>query len=301
MNNTAFYHRLDKLAQMYATLIMDNDSFCLKPSLSSPFSVSVVFEHGDFATFVNENDTIRIESTSFSRRIQRELLETLNRDLTSQDYLDGIGVEHTADAYAECEKIEFPYDKACKPRVFFDMDGTLAKFHTDKSMEEVFSEGYFRSLEPIKEMVEFANVLALRDDVEVCILSKSNYSRNQDAIQEKIDWLHEYCPNIKDKNFYFVPLTADKRNFIPYPTERDVLIDDYMPNFFTRENDVVYTDMPLWDGKKILCLNDLTKEKDKYKEYATMCDGAIVFDETNKEDIINAILEEKEEEEEMDR
>lgn len=119
------------------------------------------------------------------------------------------------------------------PRIYIDMDGTLAQWNHEKSeehpdgvtMEMVNSPGYFRTLKPNTGVVEFTKTLILRG-YDVRILSKSSYG----AIKEKTEWLGEYLPEIKKEKIYFVPLNAEKSDFIPNPVSMDILIDDYNPN-----------------------------------------------------------------------
>lgn len=53
--------------------------------------------------------------------------------------------------------------------VYFDMDGTLATWQEDKSIEEVASKGYFISLPPMNEVVKMVKrFIKMRDkDVNV--------------------------------------------------------------------------------------------------------------------------------------
>lgn len=132
-----------------------------------------------------------------------------------------------------------PIISSDKWKIYFDMDGVLARFNKNATMEEVFSEGYFRTLPPIQGMVDFAKDLHFRG-FEVFILSKSCYS----AIQEKIDWLSEFTPFIIPDKFVFVPLNANKANFVNID-ERSILIDDYNPNL--RD----------WSGFAIKCITDI--------------------------------------------
>ena len=108
--------------------------------------------------------------------------------------------------------------------VYFDMDGTLAVWNTESlkypgermTLDEIEEPGYFRKLEPIEEVID-----------NVCILSKAYFH----AIEEKTDWIREHMPFINvDTDVYFVPLTANKSNFVPPIKFNDILIDDYNDN-----------------------------------------------------------------------
>lgn len=279
MNNTFFFNKIKAQAELMA--VLNKTSYDIQPvKYGELFSCLVDFKDGTSFEAVNYNDECKIINEKGLSVFQVNELEEAYNVVSSTSYLDGLGIGHSADDFANCKGVDFKYDGDVeKPRVFLDMDGVLATFHTDKTMEEVFSDGYFKNLEPIPEGVALANRLALRDDIEVCILSKSNYSRSQDAIQEKIEWLQEHCSNIKPSNYYFVPLNSDKRDFIPNLSEKDILIDDYIFNFYQRteesEQDIkngypatLKEEDSLWEGKKILFFNDITRKKSSYNSYA---------------------------------
>ncbi len=114
-----------------------------------------------------------------------------------------------------------------KPRVFVDMDGVVAKWRTDATMEEVFSEGYFRKLEPDMDAIALAERL-MEEGFDVYILSKAVST----AVAEKYGWLEEYMPFMPFDHIIFVPLEAEKEYFIPSFNEKDILIDDYNKNLY---------------------------------------------------------------------
>lgn len=128
------------------------------------------------------------------------------------------------------------------PVIYFDMDGTLTIFNKNATMEEVFSPGYFKHLDPHKEMIWLAKKL-YDQGFDVCILSKSSY----ESIIEKYEWLQKYMPFIKKENIFFVPLDADKCNFVPKIKSTDVLIDDYWKNL-TEDK---------WNGVAIKCVTNI--------------------------------------------
>jgi len=121
-----------------------------------------------------------------------------------------------------------------EPTVYVDMDGTLAVWHNmsrkfpDEAMtlDEIEETGYFRSLEPIPEMID--KVKMLKDmGYNVKILSKAYYH----AIEEKTEWIKQYMPFMDiDKDVFFCPLNANKNNFVPPIMFNDILIDDYNVN-----------------------------------------------------------------------
>lgn len=129
-----------------------------------------------------------------------------------------------------------------QPTVYFDMDGTLCKFNKNATMEEVFSPGYFRELDPFPNMILLAEELQ-NMGYRVCILSKSSYS----AISEKEEWLKEWMPFIPEENIYFVPLERDKEEFVNTSSPLNVLIDDYWKNIQPE----------VWHHGVVKCVNDI--------------------------------------------
>ena len=122
--------------------------------------------------------------------------------------------------------------------IFFDMDGTLAKFYqgSNKPLETMYEKGFFFNLKPYK-LAEYVNELASkRDDVFIlsaCIESK--YCR-----EEKIAWLNRYCPNISEDNMIFCPCGTHKGNYVYElfgleKNEKHFLIDDYSRNLYEWE------------------------------------------------------------------
>lgn len=113
------------------------------------------------------------------------------------------------------------------PSVYFDIDGTLAKWNVNAAMEEVFDiqNHYFRKVEPEKFVIDLAYKLYL-DGMDVCIISAAE----KDTIPDKYEWLKENLPFIEDENIFFSPIGADKTQFIKSNADISVLIDDYNPN-----------------------------------------------------------------------
>lgn len=145
--------------------------------------------------------------------------------------------EHTTESEWAMQKfgIIFSEDIKDEPTIYFDMDGTLAVWNNMSlknpseamTLEEITENGYFRNLQPIPEMIEKARYLKEECHMNVAILSKAYYH----AIEEKTEWLKEHMPFIDtEREVFFVPLEAEKRNFIPTVGLSDVLIDDYNEN-----------------------------------------------------------------------
>ena len=117
------------------------------------------------------------------------------------------------------------------PRIFFDLDGTCAKFNVNATMEEVYSKGYYRHLDTIQNIVDTAEELVNRG-YDVYIESKAPFN----GIQDKLDWIDEKMPFIKKENIILSPsaqvIESSKVDFISGFCETDVLIDDYSPNSY---------------------------------------------------------------------
>ena len=115
-------------------------------------------------------------------------------------------------------------------RIFFDMDGVLARYR-QVPYEEMLREGFFEDLDPQEETLEALKSLAKDPALEVCVLS-AVIGENPYALGEKQRWLRaqlgEDLPLIKS---IFPLCGTSKRDAVPggvRPT--DILIDDYNAN-----------------------------------------------------------------------
>lgn len=147
-----------------------------------------------------------------------------------------------------------------KPRVFVDMDGTLAKFNNQiSSPEELYEEGYFLNLEPQQRVVDAVKDLVSRGNVEVFIMS-AYLADSQYALSEKNEWADRYLPEIDMSHRIFPPCGESKLQYIPNGVRvTDVLLDDYTVNLNDWEppaigvkllNDINST-KGTWQGQKI--------------------------------------------------
>lgn len=182
----------------------------------------------------HEIDGTAIIMNSYSYRCVMSVIEDI-RSYHDPQYMFCGRMGMTADDWETCDEVDdiemrlylnTPKvdEKLERPRIFVDMDGVVAKWNTEATMEEVFGKGYFRHLPPNQTMIN--NVESLMDDYEVFILSKSVYG----AIEDKYEWLKEHMPFIDSEHIIFVPLACNKEDFIPAFRETDVLLDDYTPN-----------------------------------------------------------------------
>ena len=130
------------------------------------------------------------------------------------------------------------------PRLFVDMDGTLAEFRTVKQLETLYEKGYFLDLSPIANVVEAIREVVEQKECEVYILSSvvdSGY-----AINEKNKWLDCYLPEISSEHRIFLPCGDNKADYVPYGIrENDILLDDYTTNLLA------------WPQKGIKLLNGM--------------------------------------------
>lgn len=58
-----------------------------------------------------------------------------------------------------------------KPRLFVDMDGTLAVFNQIDKLETLYEQGYFANLTPQVNVVDAVRMVQSRDEIEVFVLS----------------------------------------------------------------------------------------------------------------------------------
>ena len=119
-----------------------------------------------------------------------------------------------------------------KIRVFFDMDGVLAKWHPDATEADLYREGYFRHLEPTP-YVDMAKTLS--EDPEIELFTLSNILiESHFAYYEKWDWLERELPEVPPHHRLFVPcFTAKGDGVIGGLRPSDVLVDDHTPNLLS--------------------------------------------------------------------
>ena len=86
-------------------------------------------------------------------------------------------------------------------RVYFDMDGTIAKWR-DVPVEETRKPGYYADLEPETELLNFMRD-AMKRGENIYILS--SYYTDTRALLEKKKWLDRYLPEIDSAHCLFVP------------------------------------------------------------------------------------------------
>lgn len=107
---------------------------------------------------------------------------------------------------------------------WFDMDGVLAVWNTDASLEDTYKPGYFAERVPEKVAVETVKLL-VKEGKDVRILS-STYQNGYAELDKKL-WL--YKVGLGDVPYVFVPYGEKKEKYIE-KSGLAVLIDDFSQN-----------------------------------------------------------------------
>lgn len=123
-------------------------------------------------------------------------------------------------------------------KLFWDMDGTLAVWNPDATVEELFSKGYFLNREAETKLCKIAEKLSAMYEsyILTACMEGSDY-----LIPEKKVWISRFVPNFYQK-VLFVPCGVSKAKFVSDVfhrelSDRDVLIDDHSPNLLQWQDD----------------------------------------------------------------
>lgn len=154
------------------------------------------------------------------------LNELQSMDTTKLSFVSG-GTRKSIMQKLEIYKTKLMYNN--KPRIFVDMDGTLAKFQYVDTIETLYEYGYFRNLEPQKNVVDAVRKLIADDSVEVYVLS-AYLGDSRFALAEKKEWLHEHLPELDMAHQVFVPCGDSKEKYVARLQPIDLLVDDYTHN-----------------------------------------------------------------------
>ena len=172
----------------------------------------------------------------FNRAAEKHFLENTQAGLVGEDgALIQEGVEYSQeswDAFLETlneVRAELGIDD--HPRLFLDMDGTLAEWRAAAQFEDLYQKDYFFSLAPHQEVVDAVKLLQEQmPELELFVLS-AVLPDSEYAIPEKNAWLDKYCPFIAQKNRVFVHNGKSKRDSVPNGAGAlDFLLDDYTKN-----------------------------------------------------------------------
>ena len=125
------------------------------------------------------------------------------------------------------------FNKKDHPRLFVDMDGTLARFHDEvQYLERMYEPDFFTNLKPFLGAVETVReVMRVHPDWEVYVLSAAIPGDPPGCERQKNAWLEIHLPEIDQAHRLFPPIGADKSEVIPGGIQKtDVLLDDYNKN-----------------------------------------------------------------------
>ena len=110
-------------------------------------------------------------------------------------------------------------------KIYVDMDGVLAKWRPECSIEDIYEEDYFLNLEPEPEIIKACKLLK-ENDVDIEVLSCSVSVR---ASWEKEQWLQKN--GLSSLHAIFVPYGDDKGRYVD--EDNAILIDDFGKNLKT--------------------------------------------------------------------
>lgn len=117
-----------------------------------------------------------------------------------------------------------------KPRLFVDMDGTLAVFRRVENLETLYEPGYFATLPPIRSVVDAVKLLIAEGSAEIYVLS-AVLSDSRYAEAEKRRWLRQNLPELPESRVIFPPCGTDKSGYVPGGLRPlDYILDDYTLN-----------------------------------------------------------------------
>lgn len=132
-------------------------------------------------------------------------------------------------------------------RIFFDMDGVMAYFDRNSTIEEVASAGYFSSRIPMTGTLEAMKWLVEKTKLEVYVLT--SVFNDDHSRQEKLEWLRKYAPFIQADHIIFATYGVDsKADVIGRRFSSDILVDDHTPNLKGAKG---------WHGVGVKFLNDI--------------------------------------------
>lgn len=146
---------------------------------------------------------------------------------------------HQKYIFKDKEEIKQPVptsERIIQPRLFIDIDGTLAEFKPVDTLETLYEKDYFRNLKPLENVVKAIKIMKEKyPDVELYTLS-AYLTDSKFALDEKNAWLDQNLPEIDNSHRIFCPCGSDKKDYIPngiHPT--DHLMDDYTSNLLSWE------------------------------------------------------------------
>ena len=162
-----------------------------------------------------------------------------------------------------------------KPRIFVDMDGTIAEWRklnlelttqeesdpnaVAKKLHQILTtNGYYRTLGVYEGLVSAIKRLIESDEYDVYIAScHLEDTKDCSPITEKNEWLDEVLPEIGKSHRIFIPNGEDKTRYVPGGIgPMDFLLDDYTKNL---------NDWEAAGGTGIKVLNGINSTKGTWK------------------------------------
>lgn len=202
--------------------------------------------HHNFCVFIERGKRFEKEGRIHDEQQSRQLDQSIKDMLETNDIYYGIYDYGTIDLCIEnIQKTHARFNgqhsqsqtdvaktaEPGKPRIFLDMDGTLARFHDDVYyLEHMYRPNFFQDLAPYANAVEGVKTyLKGNPEAEVFVLSALIDSPHCEA--EKNAWLNQYLPEIDAEHRIFVKAGENKAEHIPGGIAgTDILIDDYNKN-----------------------------------------------------------------------
>lgn len=119
-----------------------------------------------------------------------------------------------------------------RKRIFFDMDGVLAKYNFDLPKFECLYTipHYFRNRPRQDSFVGAAHLVYADDECELFVLT-AVLPDHETAFCDKHDWLDEETPEVDAKHRIFTLCGEDKIAYVPaFNPATDILVDDFGEN-----------------------------------------------------------------------
>lgn len=109
--------------------------------------------------------------------------------------------------------------------LYVDMDGTLCVFDTMKTIEEIASPGYFRTVKPMKNMISAIKMVSKIRPVRIL-----SAVINENVISDKRFWLSHYLGEEFAKNAIFISCGKKKSSMVSKNDNVSFLLDDFSKN-----------------------------------------------------------------------
>ena len=112
--------------------------------------------------------------------------------------------------------------------LYIDMDGTLCEFVPAERMEDLYVQGYFLNLRPLRSVLAGIRCFMKKyPQIKVCVLS-AFLGDSKWALQEKALWLSRNIPELSEDPCFVKCGTL--KSDVPLAGENAFLLDDHSPN-----------------------------------------------------------------------